>query len=128
MPESTAAASLPPTAYTCRPKVVLEARKAAAAPNASINQMGTGTPAIVPEPRTENPVLPNSGLPSRLGKVAPSEISRADPRATYKVPSVAINGATENRETNSPLTAPTSAPASTARTTTSQVWKYTTTP
>ena len=88
-----------------------------------MSQMGTGKPSALPVPSHRKPVLPNSALPARLGNVAPSEINSAVPRATYREPSVAINGATRNCEISAPLRAPTAAPAPSASATTSQVWK-----
>ena len=58
-----------------------------------------------------NPVLPRLGSPARFGKVAPSDISSAAPRATYIDPSVAMKGATPRRDTIQPLTAPIAIPA-----------------
>ena len=64
-------------------------------------------------------MLPSCGSPCRRGKVAPSEISNAAPRAMYSVPRVAMNGATLNLVTSSPLRSPTAPPtASETRTTT----------
>ena len=86
-------------------------------------QIGVGSPSRALVPILVNPVLPRSARPPRFGNVAPPEMSSAAPRATYRTPSVAMNGGTRNRATSRPLSAPAAMPPRSAMTTTSHALK-----
>jgi len=76
----------------------------------------------VPAPKTSNPVLPNSSLPTRLAKVKPLLRKPAKPRPIYIMPRVAINGATLNLAMIKPVIVPRTVPIINEISTIIQVW------
>lgn len=83
-PESRAASSLPPIAYMDLPMYVRPSTKAAMSPMTIMTRTGTGSqpPSVSPRCETE--------AGKAIGE--PCEITRARPRPTDSMASVAMNG------------------------------------
>src|SRR5690625_239366 len=124
-PESAAARSLLPMAYSQRPKGARVRMMEKAIATATITHAEIGAPRGLLAKTPKKPVLPSSSWPrSSLVMLVPSSSTWVRPRPTYNIPSVTMNGARFSRAINKPLTQPTSSPTATAITTITQVDGY----
>ena len=81
-PESAAARSLPPEAYSQRPKVERLSTNPRIRAMMPMMMTPIGMPSSRLNPSQSNPVFPSSGLPERLLTVSPLVIRSAMPRTT----------------------------------------------
>ena len=81
-PESCAARSLPPVAYSHRPKVVRPSTTAMTRAITAMMSTPAGIPRMRLKPSHSKPVLPSPSSPERSLIVRPLVISSAKPRTT----------------------------------------------
>lgn len=110
-PESRAAFSLPPMAYTCRAKAVLRSTRRAPTPMARNRTAGTGSTPLIDPLSSENASGASCGpSPYAMGMPSPPDHIRAMPRAAWRPARVTMNDWMPSRATIAPWVAPKAVP------------------